>query len=99
MAQIEVAGFGAEHWTVAAEALWHMRRATTAQGPSFGECATYAVAKLTGERLLCLGERFHRERPCLPEMAQQVDRPGGRLQMIGPLPTGGWSRGCADSAG
>lgn len=55
-AEIEVVAFGAEHWTVAADAYLVYGKGRHRAGLNFGDCMTYAVAKLAGEPLLCLGD-------------------------------------------
>jgi ribonuclease VapC len=55
-AEIEVVAFAAEHWTVAADAYLAYGKGRHRAGLNFGDCMTYAVAKLAGEPLLCLGD-------------------------------------------
>jgi len=55
-AELEVVAFGAEHWTVAADADLAYGKGRHRAGLNFGDCMTYAVAKLAGEPLLCLGD-------------------------------------------
>ena len=57
-AEIEIAEFTADHWTVAADAFIAFGKGRHRAGLNFGECMTYAVAKLAGEPLLCLGDDF-----------------------------------------
>ena len=57
-AEIEVVAFGAEHWTVAADAYLAYGKGRHRAGLNVGDCMTYAVAKLAGEPLLCLGDDF-----------------------------------------
>jgi ribonuclease VapC len=57
-AEIEIAEFTADHWTVAADAFIAFGKGRHRAGPNFGDCMTYAVAKLAGEPLLCLGDDF-----------------------------------------
>jgi len=57
-AEIEVVEFTADHWTVAADAFIHYGKGRDRAGLNFGDCMTYAVAKLAGEPLLCLGDDF-----------------------------------------
>jgi ribonuclease VapC len=57
-AEIEVLEFTADHWTVAADAFIHYGKGRHPAGLNFGDCMTYAVAKLAGEPLLCLGDDF-----------------------------------------
>jgi ribonuclease VapC len=57
-AEIEVVELTAEHWTVAADAFIAYGKGRHRAGLNFGDCMTYAVAKLAGEPLLCLGDDF-----------------------------------------
>jgi ribonuclease VapC len=57
-AEIEVVEFAAEHWTVAADAYLAYGKGRHRAGQNFGDCTTYAVAKLASEPLLCLGDDF-----------------------------------------
>jgi ribonuclease VapC len=57
-AEVEVVEFTADHWTVAADAFIAYGRGRHRAGLNFGDCMTYAVAKLAGEPLLCLGDDF-----------------------------------------
>ncbi len=57
-AGIEVVEFTADHWTVAADAFIAYGKGRHRAGLNFGDCMTYAVAKLAGEPLLCLGDDF-----------------------------------------
>jgi len=57
-AEIEVVEFTADHWTVAADAFIRYGNGRHPAGLNFGDCMTYAVAKLAGEPLLCLGDDF-----------------------------------------
>jgi len=57
-AEIEVVEFAADHWTVAADAYLAYGKGRDRAGLNFGDCMTYAIAKLAGEPLLCLGDDF-----------------------------------------
>jgi ribonuclease VapC len=57
-AEIEVVEFTADHWTVAADAFIAYGKGRHRAGLNFGDCMTYAVARLAGEPLLCLGNDF-----------------------------------------
>ena len=57
-AEIEVVEFAADHWTVAADAFVAYGKGRHPAGLNFGDCMTYAVAKLAEEPLLCLGDDF-----------------------------------------
>jgi ribonuclease VapC len=55
-AEVEVVEFTADHWTVAADAFIAYGKGRHRASLNFGDCMTYAVAKLAGEPLLCLGD-------------------------------------------
>jgi ribonuclease VapC len=55
---IEVVGFEAHHWPVAWAGFLRYGKGRHPAGLNFGDCLTYAVAKLSGERLLCVGDDF-----------------------------------------
>jgi ribonuclease VapC len=57
-AEVEVVEFTADHWTVAADAFIAYGKGRHRAGLNFGDCMTYAVAKLAGQPLLCLGADF-----------------------------------------
>lgn len=50
--------FGEEHWRVAVDAFLRYGRGRHPAGLNFGDCLTYATARLAGEPLLCLGDDF-----------------------------------------
>lgn len=50
--------FGDEHWRTAAVAFGRFGKGRHPAGLNFGDCMTYATAKLAGEPLLCLGNDF-----------------------------------------
>ncbi|WP_028663132.1 type II toxin-antitoxin system VapC family toxin [Saccharomonospora halophila] len=57
---IETVPFTAEHAALAADAYsWFGKRRHPAK-LNFGDCCTYAVARLAGEPLLCVGDDFTR---------------------------------------
>jgi ribonuclease VapC len=56
--EIEVVEFVADHWMVAADAFLAYGKGRHRAALNFGDCMTYAVAKLAGEQLLCLGDDF-----------------------------------------
>ena len=60
MAQFEVAvlPFGPDHWPVAWAAFLRYGKGRHPAGLNFGDCLTYAVAKLSGLPLLCVGADF-----------------------------------------
>jgi ribonuclease VapC len=57
-ADIEVVEFAADHWTVAADAFIAYGKGRHRAGLNYADCMTYAVDKLAGEPLLCLGDDF-----------------------------------------
>ena len=57
-AEIEVVAFTADHWTVAADAFMAYGKGRHRAALNFGDCMTYAVVRLAGEPLLCLGDDF-----------------------------------------
>lgn len=59
-ADIDVIDFTAEHWTVAAGALLRYGKGRHPPALNFGDCLTYAVCRLAGEPVLCLGDDFAR---------------------------------------
>ena len=50
--------FGDEHWRVAAQAFGRYGKGRHPAGLNYGDCLTYATARLSGEPLLCLGDDF-----------------------------------------
>lgn len=50
--------FGDDHWRLAAAAFARFGRGRHPAGLNLGDCLTYAVAKLSGQPLLCLGTDF-----------------------------------------
>jgi ribonuclease VapC len=50
--------FTADHWPVALEAFLRYGKGRHPARLNFGDCLTYAVAKLAGEPLLCIGNDF-----------------------------------------
>jgi ribonuclease VapC len=57
-AEIGVVELTADHRTVAADAFIRYGKGRHCAGLNLGDCMTYAVAKLAGEPLLCLGDDF-----------------------------------------
>ena len=47
-----------EHWLVALDAFTRYGKGMHPAGLNFGDCLTYAVAKVANEPLLCLGDDF-----------------------------------------
>jgi len=56
--EIQIVEFTADHWTLATDAFIHYGKGRNRAGLNFGDCMTYAVAKLAGEPLLCVGSDF-----------------------------------------
>jgi ribonuclease VapC len=57
---IEEVRFGEVHWREAVDAFRRFGKGRHPAGLNFGDCLTYAVARLTGEPLLCVGDDFPR---------------------------------------
>ncbi len=53
-----VVPFGEEHWSVAVEAFIRFGKGRHPAALNFGDCLTYATARLADEPLLCLGDDF-----------------------------------------
>lgn len=64
--------FGDEHWRVAAQAFGRYGKGRHPAGLNYGDCLTYAAAKVAGEPLLCLGEDFLQTDLELVPLSQQV---------------------------
>ena len=56
--EVEVVPFGVEHWEAAVDAFLRFGKGRHAAGFNFGDCLTYAVARLSGLPLLFTGEDF-----------------------------------------
>jgi ribonuclease VapC len=52
--------FGEVHWREAVDAYRRFGKGQHAAGLNFGDCLTYAAARLSGEPLLYVGEAFRR---------------------------------------
>ncbi len=50
--------FGDEHWRLAAQAFGRYGKGRHPAGLNYGDCLTYAVAKLAARPLLCVGGDF-----------------------------------------
>jgi ribonuclease VapC len=50
--------FGAPHWREAVDAFWRFGRGRHDASLNFGDCLTYAVARLANEPLLFVGDDF-----------------------------------------
>ena len=57
---IEEIPFGSVHWREAVDAFRRFGKAHHPAGLNFGDCLTYAAARLSGEPLLFVGEDFGR---------------------------------------
>ena len=57
-ANLAVIPFAEEHWRVAVEAYARFGKGRHAAGLNFGDCLTYAVARLAGQPLLFVGRDF-----------------------------------------
>src|SRR5205823_5704732 len=55
-AGLTVVPFGAEHWPVAVDAYSRYGKGRHRAALNFGDCLTYAVCRLAGEPLLCMGD-------------------------------------------
>lgn len=58
--QVEEIPFGSDHWRAAADAYIHFGKGRNPAGLNFGDCMSYAVAKLSGLPLLYVGNDFSR---------------------------------------
>ena len=56
--EVAVLPFGQDHWPVAWAAFLRYGKGRNPAGLNFGDCLAYAVAKLSGLPLLCLGGDF-----------------------------------------
>ena len=56
--EVAVVPFGQDHWLTAWAAFLRYGKGRHPAGLNFGDCLTYAVAKLSALPLLCLGEDF-----------------------------------------
>jgi len=59
-AAIAVVPFTEQHWTVAVEAFARFGKGRHPAALNFGDCLTYATARLAGQPLLCVGDDFAR---------------------------------------
>ena len=55
---VDVIAFGDEHWREAGRAFARYGKGRHPAGLNYGDCMTYATARLAGEPLLCLGDDF-----------------------------------------
>lgn len=58
--EIQEVSFGSVHWREAVDGFRRFGKGRHAAALNFGDCMTYAVARLTGEPLLCVGDDFPR---------------------------------------
>lgn len=58
--RIATVTFGPEHWREAARAFRRFGKGRHPAALNFGDCLTYAVARLAGRPLLCVGDDFRR---------------------------------------
>jgi ribonuclease VapC len=58
--EVEVIPFGDNHWQVAAEAFMRFGKGRHSAGLNYGDCMTYATAKVADEPLLYIGNDFAR---------------------------------------
>ena len=56
--EVSVLPFGPDHWPVTWAAFLRYGKGRHPAGLNFGDCLTYAVAKLSGLPLLCVGDSF-----------------------------------------
>lgn len=56
--ELTVLACDTEHWTTAVQAFLRFGKGRHPAGLNFGDCLTYATARLAGEPLLCVGEDF-----------------------------------------
>jgi ribonuclease VapC len=59
-AEIDVVSLGPGHWTVAIDAFMKYGKGRHPAALDFGDCLTYAVARVAAEPLLCVGDDFPR---------------------------------------
>jgi len=57
-AGLAVIQFGPHHWPAAVDAWLRFGKGRHAAGLNFGDCLTYAIAKLADQPLLCVGDDF-----------------------------------------
>jgi ribonuclease VapC len=57
-AEMDVISLGPGHWTVAVDAFTKYGKGRHAAALNFGDCLTYATARVAAEPLLCVGDDF-----------------------------------------
>ena len=55
---VEILTFDEQHWREAGSAFLRFGKGRHPAGLNFGDCMTYATARIAGEPLLCLGDDF-----------------------------------------
>ncbi len=56
--ELAILPLGDEHWQIAVQAFLRFGKGRHPAALNFGDCLTYATARLAGEQLLCVGEDF-----------------------------------------
>jgi ribonuclease VapC len=59
-AELVIVPFSGAHWTVAVDAFDRFGKGRHPAALNFGDCLTYATARLAGQPLLCVGNDFAR---------------------------------------
>lgn len=59
-AALTVVPFGETHWQAAADAYWQFGKGRHGAALDLGDCMSYALARLSGQPLLCTGRDFAR---------------------------------------
>ncbi len=57
-AGVDIIPFGEHHWRAAVDAYVRYGKGRHAAALNFGDCLVYAVAKLSGQPVLCVGDDF-----------------------------------------
>ena len=57
-ASVTIVPFREEHWPVALDAYSRFGKGHHPAGLNLGDCLTYAIARLSGQPLLCVGDDF-----------------------------------------
>lgn len=57
-AEVEIVSVGTDHWNIAVDAFSRYGKGRHPAALNFGDCLTYAVAKLANKPLLCIGNDF-----------------------------------------
>jgi len=68
--EVTVVPFGQDHWLMAWAAFLRYGKGHHPAGLNFGDCLTYAIAKLSGLPLLCIGGDFAQTDLALVPLAQ-----------------------------